>query len=630
MTYLIGLSVMQAGLFLITVSTNPVRVAFLYSLTAAGFSIFVGVFYPLVQRFIGCKSRTVVSILSLVSTAVALAASFSGIFYRGFYMGSGGFFVPYLRYSAVPLIIPVFCFWILGLIILPRQFAKTDSLFQKNKLMYPIIGSIAVVFGGLLNLTPLKEFPFDVLFYLLNAVLFGYAIIKHLVVDVKTALRRGVIISAFVLGLLVTNYLITRIAEHFLSEYFSFATLGFFSLLIIILMVSIIARKKIGPVLTGLFFKEAAARQTFLDQYSRVVLTAVHPQTVFKELEKTLNGAYKIEFLHIYIKNERKSGFTLVYCSESNNENYPPDLLREDHKLFQVLKKEGGPIWIEELKMKQERSNVIEICNIFYPDIVPEIIFPIYEAGRLNGIMCFREKSRDRIYVQEDLMFFTILANLTSTALLKAGVFEDLEKSLKEKELLLKEVHHRVKNNLQLISSMLQLQKNEIENDEIADLFSITQNRINSIAHVHESIYISDSLSRINSKDYIKALISGIRFQYGEESSVKVTLDLEDFFLNINQAVPLGLIINELITNAFKHAFTVTRAGELTARSRCVDGMVECRIKDNGPGFKKPHELQSLGLVIVETLINDQLEGEWAVNSGAGTEHIISFPSSTE
>jgi two-component sensor histidine kinase len=101
---------------------------------------------------------------------------------------------------------------------------------------------------------------------------------------------------------------------------------------------------------------------------------------------------------------------------------------------------------------------------------------------------------------------------------------------------------------------------------------------------------------------------------------------LEDLFLDINQAIPLGLIINELITNAFKHAFTGVREGMLTVKTLRKNGNAVCTIKDNGLGFKAEKKQSSLGLTIVETLATSQLEGEWRINGSEGTEHVIVFP----
>ena len=131
-----------------------------------------------------------------------------------------------------------------------------------------------------------------------------------------------------------------------------------------------------------------------------------------------------------------------------------------------------------------------------------------------------------------------------------------LKASLKEKELLLREIHHRVKNSLQIVSSLLSLQADEIDDKEIIERCNESENRIHTIALVHESLYNSNDISEINFYDYIVSLVENIKESYSlDTNNVKITLELDDYELGIETAIPLGLIINELVSNAIKHAF---------------------------------------------------------------------------
>ena len=204
-----------------------------------------------------------------------------------------------------------------------------------------------------------------------------------------------------------------------------------------------------------------------------------------------------------------------------------------------------------------------------------------------------------------------------------------IEASLKEKEVLLQEIHHRVKNNLQVISSLLNLQAGYVDDPETLSIFQDSQHRIRSMALIHEKLYRSANLARIDFADYIRDLGAYLfRSQNAEERDIKLDIQADDIFLDIDTAVPCGLILNELVTNTLKHAFPDGRTGEtrieLTAGSNGQVGLV---IGDNGVGFPADvdfRETESLGLQLVNSLV-EQLDGVIEMHSKGGTEFKITF-----
>lgn len=202
-----------------------------------------------------------------------------------------------------------------------------------------------------------------------------------------------------------------------------------------------------------------------------------------------------------------------------------------------------------------------------------------------------------------------------------------IKASLKEKETLLKEIHHRVKNNLQIISSLLDLQERYVKNDPTAvNVLKESKNRVMSMAMIHEMIYQSEDLSNINFSEYVKNLISNLFQSYGANSSITSVKNIEQIYLNIETAVPLGLIISELISNSLKYAFPEDKKGEILV-SLTKDEKFELTISDNGIGI--PEEIDfntesTLGLKLVRSLIN-QVDGTIQLDRTKGTKYTITF-----
>lgn len=201
-----------------------------------------------------------------------------------------------------------------------------------------------------------------------------------------------------------------------------------------------------------------------------------------------------------------------------------------------------------------------------------------------------------------------------------------IKSTLKEKETLLKEIHHRVKNNLQIISSLLDLQENYVKEDPIAvNILKESQNRVLSMALIHEMLYQSEDLNQINISYYIRSLVSNLIESYGNQS-IKINLVLEDNKLNIETAIPLGLLISELFTNSLKYAFP-RKKGTIKIELQPKNKKYELMISDNGIGLPKNIDLNTestLGLRLVKSLIN-QLDGSIGLDRTNGTRYTITF-----
>jgi two-component sensor histidine kinase len=206
---------------------------------------------------------------------------------------------------------------------------------------------------------------------------------------------------------------------------------------------------------------------------------------------------------------------------------------------------------------------------------------------------------------------------------------EKLLSSLQEKEVLLKEVHHRVKNNLQVIISLLRLQSRYLDDPRLLELLQASQNRIRSMAMIHEQLYASQNFARVDFDEYIKNLITHLYVVYGvSPNRVSFKVQAAKIYLDINRAISCGMIINELVSNALRHAFPENRQGEIIVSLKQDEiGRFYLLVKDNGVGLPEAVEVEkaaTLGLQIVRILVH-QLGGSLRVIRSHGTTFSISF-----
>ena len=204
-----------------------------------------------------------------------------------------------------------------------------------------------------------------------------------------------------------------------------------------------------------------------------------------------------------------------------------------------------------------------------------------------------------------------------------------IKSSLKEKETLLHEVHHRVKNNMQVINSLLKLQSNNIEDKNVKEILKDSQSRVYAMSAVHETLHGSENLSEIDLKSYLSKITTSIYQTYStDHQKIKLNNNVEEAPISLNQAYPLGLTINELVSNSLKYAFPNDRTGEITVNIEKLENELELTITDNGIGMSKGFDwknTKSLGLKLVRTLVENQLDGSIDLDNSNGTKFTIKF-----
>ncbi len=284
----------------------------------------------------------------------------------------------------------------------------------------------------------------------------------------------------------------------------------------------------------------------------------------------------------------------------------------------------------------------VSTLNAFPPEIhsrvVNEVLTALERGQMWEGEFTDRKKDGTVIYTHARISPFeyrgetwsvTVEENITE----RKEAERQLKTSLREKEILLKEIHHRVKNNLQVISSLLDLQSTYVESEAVQEMFQESRTRVRSMALVHEQLYQSTDLAHINFADYVHDLTGYLLRAYGTSArNVTLTIDIASTTLSVETAVPLGLIINELVSNAYKHAFPDGRSGRITIQLvQIEDHEMNLIVQDDGIGFPKDIDFRrspSLGLTIIMTLV-DQLRGQIELDrqNGARFELIIPLDS---
>lgn len=269
----------------------------------------------------------------------------------------------------------------------------------------------------------------------------------------------------------------------------------------------------------------------------------------------------------------------------------------------------------------------------FIPRNIYEYHWKFLKKAIKSNKNVYFEDERDGTYFLHKIYPITIDEQLELLAVYSKDISyekknqERLKVIINEKDSLLKEIHHRVKNNLQVISSLLSLQMEFVDDLKSYELFRESRNRVKSMAMVHEKLYLSDKMSHIDFYDFTEKLISELSALYSTNNQITKKIRVDSIQISIDTAVPLGLILNELISNSIKHAFPLGRVGELEVNLCKLNDDLELIVRDNGVGFPDDVDLKkpkTLGLQLVNILVK-QLNGRIELETNHGTAFKITL-----
>jgi two-component system, sensor histidine kinase PdtaS len=317
----------------------------------------------------------------------------------------------------------------------------------------------------------------------------------------------------------------------------------------------------------------------------------------------TLDGKYT------YVNNAtcKMDGYTKEEFENMYLEDVNPNFTRETTKLImQELK--NTPNWRLETTHRRKDGT----------------IYPIEVSGH-----AFVYNNKEYIYA-----FSRDMTKIIENKNKITKMNEDLQKSLDEKEILLKEIHHRVKNNMEIISSLLNMQAYKSNDKKFKDAMIESQSKIHAMALVHEFLYLGENLAYINVNEYIEKLLEDIKELYiSQNTKIQIELNLDVMEFSINRCIQVGMLLHELYVNALKYAFKENRNNLLCVHMKLIDENVHIKIRDNGDGLKDINSLEksdSIGMQLVHSIVDFQLNGKIDFKINKGLECNITFPQKEE
>ncbi len=583
----------------------------------------------------------------------------------------------YLWFSATSLSGAAFAF------LLAKIGLKAGDHNQRNRLLYIAISNILIIVGGFANIPPpLRSFPFDVLFSVVSAFLMAYAIQRYQLLELSLVIRRGLAYSFLTAGIAAT-YLLSI----FIFEYLAQTILGYSAFLIPILIVTAVAvafqplRGRAQAWVDRLFFHEKYDTQQMLHRLSQTAASILDLSVLGGMLLEEVTTTMHIAGACILLKHQETGAFQPV-AQRGRGEEVMNLKLRRNHPLLRWMAHEREVLTDHRMSILPQFKLLWEEEREELKRLDAKLFVPLLVQGDLVGLFAFGPKLSEETYSQDDRITLITLANQTAVAVENARLYqqaqqelaervraeeelksyrdhleelvkdrtaeleavnerllqeiadrtqaeERLKASLQEKEVLLREIHHRVKNNLQVVSSLLYLQTRGIQDPQFLEKLQESQNRVKSMALVHESLYQSKDLVRIDFAEYIHSLTRHLFQSYGDHSpTIALSINIDEVSLGVDAAIPCGLIVNELVSNALKHAFPSGQTGEVRVDlySEAEDRLTLV-VSDNGVGFPPDvdiHNTQSLGLQLVNGLVK-QLNGAMQLYHNGGTQVRITF-----
>ncbi|WP_159038347.1 histidine kinase dimerization/phosphoacceptor domain -containing protein [Brumimicrobium mesophilum] len=330
----------------------------------------------------------------------------------------------------------------------------------------------------------------------------------------------------------------------------------------------------------------------------------------------------------IFEENQTKIVSMIYYDrSEDTFLNQPTLNVSQFPNYFKILKK-------NKIVITNNTKNEPLISEIMNNYIIPNRItsmfdVPLRSEGKMIGLISVEHVEVEHVWTNDEKIFTQSLAQLLSLALETKKKREyqiALEKIIIQKEVLISEVNHRVKNNMAVIISLINLQKHKATDSHHSQLFEEINNKVYSMSMIQDQLNANENVDSIDLGSFLKRLIFSLNTSYGLDKSIEINLEMEEICVNISNAIPCGLIANEVLTNSFKYAFgDQNRFPKLESRLKQTDNMVELTFYDNGPGFDINSPKIGMGMELIKDLA-EQIDAEINIKTDNGVTIQMKFP----
>ncbi|MFN2218978.1 MAG: histidine kinase dimerization/phosphoacceptor domain -containing protein [Anaerolineae bacterium] len=486
----------------------------------------------------------------------------------------------------------------------------------------------------MLNGRPLLPHPVTMLVIALVPFTVAVAVLRYRLFDIEFIINRTLVygtLTTLLAGLyLILVRLLTLVVEGVWQGQNN--SLAIFLATLTIALAFDPLRRRVQDLIDRTFYRTKLDYQRLLPEMSERLATSIILDRLNALLTQELPQRLQIAWAELVVLEPEGERFVLA------DSRHACCILLTSHPVVQTLGDLGRPLVRQQLP-----SGLPVETQVFLEQNAVELSIPLLVGTELVGLYNLGPKLSGGAYSRDEVHLLRLLGQQAAVAVENSRLYEraqqeiaerrraegQLKTSLAEKEMLLKEIHHRVKNNLQVISSLLYLQSRQIEDKEALKMFEESQHRVRSMALVHERLYQTRDLASVDLTDYLQRLASYLLRSYrGTSPSIRLNVNAEPIALGIDLAVPCGLIVNELVSNSLKHAFSDGQEGEITIDLGIdPEGRYRLVVGDNGLGL--PDDLdfrntESLGLRLVSTLV-DQLEGTIELDRSNGTRFTFSF-----
>lgn len=386
--------------------------------------------------------------------------------------------------------------------------------------------------------------------------------------------------------------------------------------------------------------RQHASELDALNRISQTVSSRLDLEAALELVGSQMQTLFDVQNVYIALYNPDTNLITLPYFVNDNVRVSVEPILFGEGVTSHIIRTRKPMLINEHADVPMERLG----AKTFGNPALSYLGVPIMVGENVIGVISVQSIERENVFSDADVRLLTTIAANVGTAIQNARLYEaaqeevavrrlaeeEIKLSLTEKEILLKEIHHRVKNNLQIITSLLNLQSAQIKDSPSYELFKESQARVRSMALIHEKLYQAKDLARVDFDSYVRDLVAYLYRSYGATpDTIEFRCDIRNVLLGVDTAIPCGLIISELVTNCLKYAFPNNHKGSINVALGPVDGgHIALSVVDNGIGLPSEMDIRntdSLGLQLVNTL-TQQLHGSLELHRNGGTGFKIVFP----